>query len=82
MFTVFFNGTEERKIVILPERQKMNRTFLGGRSTDFLQTVFQELVWRLQLFRDGGEECVALTLQNGTFTFVISRIGDVSPGQH
>jgi hypothetical protein len=32
--------------------------FLGGLSADFFQTVFQELVRRLQLCREGGGEYV------------------------
>jgi hypothetical protein len=58
------------------------QAFLGGLSADFLQTVFEEWIRGLRLYREGGGEYVELTLQNGILTFVIARIGDVSPGQY
>jgi hypothetical protein len=56
--------------------------FLGGISADFLYTVFQEWVRRLQRYCEGGGACVALTLQKWIFMFVIAQIGDGSPSYY
>jgi hypothetical protein len=57
------------------------KALVRGLSADFLQTVFQEWMRRLKLRCEGGGEYAERTLQNGTFTFVIARMGDESPGQ-
>jgi hypothetical protein len=56
--------------------------FLRGLSADFLQTVFQEGIRRLQLCCESAGEYVEWRLQDGIFTFVMARIGDESPGQY
>jgi hypothetical protein len=51
----------------------------------FLRTsyrLFSGMARQLQLCRDSGGEYVQRTLQNGIFTLLIARIGEVSPGQY
>jgi transposase len=78
----FFGIVSIVLMTFLLSSRPFRTSFQNVLSEDFLQTIFQKWIGRLQICSDSSKEFVEWTLQNDVFTFIIAPAGEESPSQY